>query len=292
MNTVFIGGSRHVSRLSAQVKERLNNVINNGHQVVVGDANGADKAVQKHLLEAHYDKVTVFCSGENPRNNLGEWQTHNVMPPKGVKGFHFYAAKDREMAQVADFGLMIWDGKSPGTVLNVLRLIRAGKISVLINVPEQTPISIKTPTQWDEFLSHCSAELLADLRERATPDEWEPDSTSAQPSFFEALESPDIKPMPTVESGQTESTLPTSEDELAASLNAALAAGDPASVVDVLGNIAKARGMTQVAKDAGLARESLYRSLVNGGNPEFATVLKVMAAVGLRLEANRTHVGA
>ena len=43
MKTVFIGGSRHVSRLSAEVKGRLNNVIKNGHRVVVGDANGADK---------------------------------------------------------------------------------------------------------------------------------------------------------------------------------------------------------------------------------------------------------
>lgn len=207
MNTVFIGGSRHVSRLSAQVKERLNNVINNGHQVVVGDANGADKAVQKHLLDAHYDKVTVFCSGEHPRNNLGEWQTHNVTPPKGAKGFHFYAAKDREMAQAADFGLMIWDGKSPGTVLNVLRLIRARKIALLINVPDQTPISIKTPAQWCEFLSGCSAELVADLRERATPDEWEPHSLSGQSNFFEVLESPVSKPTQTMELGLHESKL-------------------------------------------------------------------------------------
>lgn len=274
MNTIFIGGSRHVSRLSAQAKERLNNVISNGHQVVVGDASGADKAVQKHLLEAKYEKVTVFCSGDHPRNNLGQWQTHNVTPPKNAKGFQFYAAKDREMAQAADFGLMIWDGKSPGTVLNVLRLVRADKIAVIINVPDQRHISIKTPTQWDEFLSSCNAELRESLRERATPDEWEAGNVSSQLSFFGAPE------------------LPSSEDELAAIINSALAAGDPASVVDALGSIAKARGMTQVAKSTGLARESLYRSLGNGGNPEFATVLKVMASVGLRLEASRICISA
>lgn len=129
MNTVFIGGSRHISRLPAQAKERLNNIIENGHYVVVGDANGADKAVQKHFSDAAYEKVTVFCSGDKPRNNLGEWRTQNITPPKHVKGFQFYAAKDREMAREADFGFMIWDGKSPGTVLNVLRLIKAGKKS-------------------------------------------------------------------------------------------------------------------------------------------------------------------
>lgn len=271
MNKVFIGGSRHISRLSTQVKERLDNVVENGHWVIVGDANGADKAVQKHLSDAAYSKVTVFCSGSHPRNNLGKWETRNVVPPKGVQGFQFYAAKDRQMAREADFGLMIWDGKSAGTVLNVLRLVRADKISVLINVPEKLAITIKTLANWEEFLSKCSLSLKADLKERATTDEWEPKAANLQPTLFEA-QAP-----------------ASSEEELAATINAALASGDPSSFVDALGDIARARGMTQVAKEAGLARESLYRSLGSGGNPEFATVLKVMAAIGLRLEARKSH---
>jgi probable addiction module antidote protein len=278
--TVFIGGSRHVSRLSAPVKERLDSVIENGHRVIVGDANGADKAVQKHLSEAKYDKVTVFCSGNRPRNNLGEWRIHNVAPPKNAKGFFFYAAKDREMAREADFGLMIWDSKSAGTVLNVLRLVRAGKIAVLINVPDKTTFNIKSLAQWDKFLSQCTPKLRDDVRTRSTPDEWESMTANLQRSFFEAQEP--ITPQP-------ERAVPTalSEDEMTAAMNAALAAGDPASVVNTLGSIARARGMTEVAKETGLARESLYRSLAAGGNPEFATVLKVMAALGLHLEASR-----
>lgn len=282
MNTVFIGGSRHVSRLSAQVKERLNKIIENGHRVIVGDANGADKAVQKHLLEASYNEVTVFCSGDHPRNNLGQWHIQNVSPPKGVKGFQFFAAKDREMARKADFGLMIWDGKSAGTILNVLRLVRAGKIAVLINVPEKLAINIKTERHWEEFLSQCSPALRADLKERATVNELRPGTANLQPSLFEATAPRKIEP--TIDAMHAPS-----EEELAAVINAALASGDPASFVDALGNIARARGMTQVAKEAGLARESLYRSLGAGGNPEFATVLKVMAAVGLRLEASKAH---
>jgi adenine-specific DNA-methyltransferase len=273
MNTVFIGGSRQVSRLPPQAKERLNNVMQSGHRVIVGDANGADKAVQKLLSEAGYDKVTVFCSGERPRNNLGHWPTRNVSPPRNARGFQFHAAKDREMAREADFGLMIWDSRSVGTVLNVLRLVRAGKIAVLINVPDRTTINIKSAAQWQAFLSRVSPTLMADLRERATPDEWMP--LDPQPSLLETPErSPDTQPGP-------------SDDEMAAAVNAALASGDPASVLDALGSIARARGMTHVAKETGLARESLYRSLGSGGNPEFATVLKVMAALGLRLEASK-----
>jgi probable addiction module antidote protein len=72
---------------------------------------------------------------------------------------------------------------------------------------------------------------------------------------------------------------------IAAYMSEALDTGDPAFIADALGVIARARGITQVAKDAGLSRESLYRALSGDGNPEFATVLKVMQAVGLKLSA-------
>ena len=58
MNTIFIGGSREISRPPLEVEERLNNIISSGHQVIVGDANGADKAVQKHLSDRGYRNVT------------------------------------------------------------------------------------------------------------------------------------------------------------------------------------------------------------------------------------------
>jgi probable addiction module antidote protein len=68
-------------------------------------------------------------------------------------------------------------------------------------------------------------------------------------------------------------------------LEAALADGDPAVVAAALGDIARAQGMTGVAARAGLGRESLYRALSPDGNPEFATVLRVVAALGLELHA-------
>ena len=78
MNTVFIGGSRRVSRLPAAARDRVDNVIEKGLAVSVGDANGADKAVQKHLADARYDRVTVYCSGDSCRNNIGQWKTRHV----------------------------------------------------------------------------------------------------------------------------------------------------------------------------------------------------------------------
>jgi probable addiction module antidote protein len=278
MNTVFVGGSRHVSRLPVEVKERLKNVVSRGHKVIVGDASGADKAVQKYLLDSSYDKVTVFCSGDSFRNNLGDWPTHHVTPPKNVKGFQFYAAKDREMAREANFGLMIWDGKSAGTVLNVLRLVRAGKMAVLFNVPDKFSLTIKSLEQWSAFLEKCSPELKRDLKDRATPEEWSP--AQPPPNLLTPLEgdAPQTQPLP------REPAQPSPEDVVVA-INAALQLGDAASIVDAIGNVARSRGMTQVSRDTGLARESLYRSLSNGGNPEFATILKVLASMGVRLEA-------
>ena len=66
-------------------------------------------------------------------------------------------------------------------------------------------------------------------------------------------------------------------------LEAVLEEGDPRLVAAALGDVARARGMSKVAKAAGLGRESLYKALSAEGNPEFATVLKVIYSLGLKL---------
>jgi len=58
---------------------------------------------------------------------------------------------------------------------------------------------------------------------------------------------------------------------------------DPSFLAVALGTVARARGMSQIAKEAGLSRESLYKALGSEGNPEFGTVLKVLQALGLKL---------
>lgn len=69
-------------------------------------------------------------------------------------------------------------------------------------------------------------------------------------------------------------------------LTAALEADDPDLLLTALGDIAKARGMSQIAKETGLGRESLYKALTPGAKPRFDTILKVMHALGVKLQAS------
>ena len=75
------------------------------------------------------------------------------------------------------------------------------------------------------------------------------------------------------------------DEDMAACLEACLqeAGDDAAFIANALGNIARAKGMTQLSKDTGLGRESLYKALSGEGNPSFATILKVTHALGLKL---------
>jgi probable addiction module antidote protein len=191
------------------------------------------------------------------------------------------------MAREADFGLMIWDGKSPGTVLNVLRLAIVGKIAVLFNVPDKDVVNIKSVDAWRNFITHCSDELRRDVKERATPDEWRLVETNDRHTFLSAMERAPSAQAPGEVAGEgAASSAPQAPvlDEVVKALNDAFARTDATAIKETLGQIARDRGMSQVARETGLARESLYRSLDPKGNPEFTTVLKVLSSIGLRLE--------
>lgn len=155
---VFVGGSRHVSRLNTQVLERLDKIIQKRLPVLIGDANGADKAVQRYLHSKRYPSVQVFCAGNCCRNNIGNWNLRTVPAEARTKTFDFYAAKDREMAREANIGLMIWDGKSVGTLLNILRLITQRKKVVVYNAMEQKFWELRNHSDWQVFVSKCGAD--------------------------------------------------------------------------------------------------------------------------------------
>ncbi len=127
MSTVFIAGSITIKKLDLSVQERLMNIIVQGHPILVGDADGADTAIQRFLVENNAEKVTVYCTGPTPRNNLGDWRVQSVTSYHKPGTRAYFTAKDLAMAANADHGLMIWDTKSTGTLGNMIELLAHGK---------------------------------------------------------------------------------------------------------------------------------------------------------------------
>ena len=123
MKAVFVGGSRRLSKLSEEVRRRLTAIIEGGLWVYVGDANGADRAVQQFFADREYDRVLVYCVDGRYRNNLGHWDIKAVQPPSQARGFEYDAAKDIQMAADASYGMMLWDGFSRGTLANIRNLL-------------------------------------------------------------------------------------------------------------------------------------------------------------------------
>ena len=159
MTSVFIGGSRAVSRLDSLVRDKLEDFITRQCTIFVGDANGGDKAIQHHLASRRYERVTVYCM-EHCRNNLGNWPTRYIAAPSARAGFAYYAAKDLAMARDAKCGMMLWDGKSKGTLNNIQQLVNAGKKALVYLAPNGTFYKLSTEQNLRDLLQHCDQSAI------------------------------------------------------------------------------------------------------------------------------------
>ena len=155
MTTVFLSGSRKISRLNNLVRTRIQNMLDQDFHIVVGDANGADKALQSYLADQGYRNVVVFCAGQDCRNNVGGWKVNEVPVNPKLKGRAFYTQKDKEMASQADYGLVLWDGKSVGSITNVYELLKSGKKAVVYLSPEKRFMSINDLNDVDDLIKNC-----------------------------------------------------------------------------------------------------------------------------------------
>jgi hypothetical protein len=165
MKTVFIGGSRHISRLNDDIRQRIDHMIEQNLRILVGDANGADKAVQTYLSSRHYPNVAIFCTAGECRNNLGRWPIVAVPPPHRYRDFLFFTAKDSAMAREADVGLMLWDGKSSGTIVNVARMVAAAKPVVVYVSPRKSFLTVKSRQDMEALVSLSSSEARKRIEE-------------------------------------------------------------------------------------------------------------------------------
>ena len=159
---VFIGGSRLIGRLNPVIRQRLDNMVDAGLDVLVGDANGSDRAVQEHLADRGYASVTVYCMLGACRNNVGGWRVHEV-DGHGKRGYEFYSLKDAEMSADADCAFMIWDAKSKGTFANMVRTVDEGKPTVVYLSPTRECRDLRVRADLERLLDMCSAEDATNL---------------------------------------------------------------------------------------------------------------------------------
>ena len=156
MNKIFISGSMGIKRLDAKVKKRIDNIINSNFSILLGDANGVDASIQELLNSKGYTKVTIYCSGNNVRNNIGKWNVEKIMSDYQENSRLFFTAKDIQMAKDCDYGLMVWDSKSTGTLSNVYELLPQGKKSLVFVNKLKAFIKVANVTDFEELISVMS----------------------------------------------------------------------------------------------------------------------------------------
>jgi len=131
MPSVFVAGSINIKHLDLAFCSRLSAVSERKFTILVGDAMGADAAIQQELNRAGVDDVVVYCSGSEPRNNIGSWRVERVFTLAEPGSRAFFTAKDKKMAEDADYGLMVWDKRSTGTLSNIIELVKSQRPSAV-----------------------------------------------------------------------------------------------------------------------------------------------------------------
>lgn len=151
--TIVLGGSRHIFLLPQEIEDQILKEITASEKFYVGDAPGADTAFQDFLRKNSYPKVKIFSSAGYIRNNLGNWDSQQVETGLKSKGNSTHAFKDRHMCSEANRGIMIWDGRSAGTLGNVIDLLKQGKSCYLWVAQDSELLQFDNPTSLDKWMA-------------------------------------------------------------------------------------------------------------------------------------------
>ncbi|MGR0481340.1 MAG: hypothetical protein ACTFAL_08060 [Candidatus Electronema sp. V4] len=135
----------------------MENLITNKHTVLIGDASGIDKAIQSFFAEENYDNIVIYCMDGKCRYNVGNWQVKAIYSGGKKKDFAYYAMKDAQMSLDADYGFMVWNGESKGTLNNILNLVQQGKAALVYHSPSREFVQVKTTSDINLLLSSSSS---------------------------------------------------------------------------------------------------------------------------------------
>jgi hypothetical protein len=135
--------------------------ISRGSSFAVGDATGIDLAFQHFLKSQSVKPITVFHS-DKLRNNIGNWPTEFVQSDLKSSGKDKFTVKDRKMAELADCGIMVWDGKSAGTLANVIDLLQQEKPCQISISPRADLFLLTSMQQLESVLSGSDFNAVVD----------------------------------------------------------------------------------------------------------------------------------
>lgn len=157
MPSVFVGGSRSIGRLNEDVINRFDSILSHNYKVLVGDAYGVDAAFQSLAVNRGYRDVSVYYTGEHPRNAVGYLRDSTVFVPNhdNLSGYRKFTLKDVQMAKDADYAFMVWDGKSAGAFQNVFNMHRLAKDSIVYHAPSSQFYLVNTDKTLDDVLCLC-----------------------------------------------------------------------------------------------------------------------------------------
>jgi len=143
----------------------LDDLIQKGCTILIGDANGADRAVQQHFANRGYRKVIVYCM-DRCRNNAGNWELRPISSATAKRDFSYFAQKDLVMAREARCGVMFWDGKSKGTLNNIHNLLHDRKKVLVYLSTHKVFHKLSDEIDLKTLLAQCNREQI-DLAHRA-----------------------------------------------------------------------------------------------------------------------------
>ncbi|WP_035769928.1 hypothetical protein [Butyrivibrio sp. NC2002] len=161
--SVFISGSKRLFinkkaeegqwLLPEPVRKRLDELVSDEEDILIGDCPGVDSYVQEYLNISGYKKVTVYVSGSKGRthNNAGRWEEKDFRT-QGRTAYSYRIEKDFRMAEDAEYGIAIWNGESKGTFINMAYLIAQGKKVNLYHIPENRWIDISSVENLRSFV--------------------------------------------------------------------------------------------------------------------------------------------
>ncbi len=171
---IYLAGSRvgvSTGRLPQSVRDRVGTIVRRGMRVVIGDANGADRALQMLLRELGHKDVSVIVGGSGRVRNLADpdWPVERIGADSPLTGKALMTIKDEAMGERATHGLMVWsdvytnrfgrESVSSGTLRNVWQLLSAGKPVALFYVPAGRFFDLKSLDDYENLVLPLTAPI-------------------------------------------------------------------------------------------------------------------------------------